>query len=99
MISLGVSSSPRKNQPAKTAKTDSKLKIKEAMTGGTYFCPTTCNVQAIPQDSTPAYKMGIFPAKIKDHWGDSKRKAQIKMKSPQKKNCTKESLTPSKSKV
>lgn len=42
--SLSVKTSLSIKNPPITAKTDSKLKIKDATTGEVFFCPAICNV-------------------------------------------------------
>ena len=43
----------RINTPPITATIDSKLKISDAVWGGTFFCPTICKVYPTPLERTP----------------------------------------------
>ena len=43
-ISFGSIVSPKITAPPSTAKTDSRLKIIDAITGRVFFCPKICNV-------------------------------------------------------
>ena len=79
-----------------TAKTDSKLKSNEAITGSVFFCATICKVYATPQDNTPAYNIGAHANSIDDILGSSNINVATKEINPQTKNCIHDIFTPSK---
>jgi len=85
-ISLIDRDSPSRIHPPIAQNTASRLIIKEAIEGITFFCPSIWNVYATPQDKTPVYKSGIQACKIDESTGLSNKNIDIKEKNPQTKN-------------
>lgn len=84
----------RITHPASTEKHDSRLNISDAIVGFTFLCPIICNVYATPQESTPAYKIGIHADIIATISGVSKTNIHGSEATPHTKNCIHERTTP-----
>ena len=93
--SLWVKDSPRKMKPPRAPKRASVLNIMDATVGLASFCPRAWNVNARPQDNTPAKKrLGNCPTKISAEMGSLKM-ATARLRVPAIRNCMHESFATS----
>ena len=91
-IAGGVSLSPSNSTQPNAQNTDSDENIIAAAAGSAFFCPTTCNVYATPEDITPVYRIGtVDKASASTEKADaSKTRANKVLIKDTVKNCTDE---------
>ena len=85
-ISLCVITSFKISVPPRTANTDSRKRINEAITGKVYFCPKICKVYATPQVKMPANNNEALALIIIDNVGFSNDHIRKNDKIPTTKN-------------